>query len=342
MRIIVTLGHPGHVHLFKNVIKILEHRGHIIKIIAADRGILLRLLDSINFKYEILDKHRKGISIKGFGLVLREYRLIKIVKKFKPDICVGMGPIPLAHVSRLFNIPIISFTDTEHDKFERFLSDPFVTTIFTPSCFKKDLGPKQIRYNGYHELAYLHPNYFTPEPSVLDELGLKENERFIIMRFVAWDASHDVGHKGISIEMRRRFVGELEKYARVLITPESELPADFEPYQAKIAPENMHDLLYYAALYVGEGGTMATEAGILGTPSIFISSLVGSMGNFEELEDKYGLVYSFRDPLSALSATLKILENSESKEEWNTKRKILLNETNDVTSFIVKNIEEMI
>ena len=32
-----------------------------------------------------------------------------------------------------------------------------------------------IFYPGYHELAYLHPKYFTPDNEVLKELGLNQN-----------------------------------------------------------------------------------------------------------------------------------------------------------------------
>ena len=76
-------------------------------------------------------------------------------------------------------------------------------------------------------------------------------------------------------------MSELEKYGRVLITSESKLPAEFEPYRVKVAPEKMHDLLYYAALYVGEGGTMASESAVLGTKAIHISTTGKYCGVFE-------------------------------------------------------------
>ncbi|MCL7413244.1 MAG: DUF354 domain-containing protein [ANME-2 cluster archaeon] len=342
MKVLVDIGHPAHVHFFKNAIWKLESEGHQVQITARDKEIALYLLDVYGFYYHDLGKNQKGLLKKGIYMLKIDFEMYKVVKKFNPDVLMGIHNPYIAQVSKLSRKPSLIYTDTEHAKFANNLTFPFATVNFTPSCFKKDLGSKQIRYNGYHELAYLHPDYFTPDPSVLDELELKEGERFIILRFVAWGASHDGGHKGISMELRRRFVRELEKYGRILITSESELPAEFEPYRMKLAPEKMHDLLYYAALYVGEGGTMATEAGILGTPSIYISSLVGSMGNFEELENKYGLVYSFRDPLSAIDDIFKILKNNNSKDEWKVKRKILLDETIDVTSFIVKNIKDKV
>jgi predicted glycosyltransferase len=214
---------------------------------------------------------------------------------------------------------------------------PFTDVIFTPSCFKKDIGKKQIRYNGYHELAYLHPNYFTPNPAVLDEMGLSKEDTFIILRFVSWRASHDVGQHGIKNKIE--LVRELEKYGRVFITSEGKLEKDLEEYRIKVSPEKLHDLLYYASLYVGEGATMATESAVLGTPSIYISSLVGTMGNFIELEQKYGLIFNYNDSDKAIEKAVELIQKQELKEMWREKREKLLKDKIDVTAFMVWLIE---
>lgn len=339
MKIVIDISHPAHVHFFKNFIWEMRGKGHKILITAKDKDMTHKLLDNYGFDYIKLGRHKKSLIRKMMDIPIMDLKMYNAVKKFEPDIILGLASIRAAHASFLLRKKCIIFDDTEHSTKEIMLYLPFVDAVCTPSCFNKDLGKKQIRYNGYHELAYLHPNYFTPDPSVLDELGFKEGERFIVMRFVAWDASHDTGHKGISMEMRRRFVSELEKYGRVLITSEREMPAEFEPYRAKVAPERMHDLLYYAVLYVGEGGTMATEAAVLGAPSVYISSLVGTMGNFEELETKYNLMQSFREPADALEAIHKILSDENSKSMWQKRREILLSEKSDVTAFMVWFIE---
>ncbi|OEU61372.1 MAG: hypothetical protein BA867_10795 [Desulfobacterales bacterium S5133MH16] len=342
MRILVDIGHPAHVHLFKNMIWQMEKKGHEIKITTRDKDITIRLLNAYGFDFENLGKNKKGLVNKVFGMLEFDYKLLKIAKSFNPDIITGVGSIYAAHVAALLRKPYISFDDTEHSTEQYRLYAPFATAICVPSCFKKDIVPKHIRYNGYHELAYLHPNYFTPDLSVLDELGLKEGERFIIMRFVAWNASHDVGHKGISIEMRRRFVMELGKYGRVLITSESELPAEFEPYQIAVAPEKMHDLLYYATLLVGESATMASECAVLGTPSIFID--FAGRGYTDEQEKKYGLVYNFSESQTmqenALEKAIELLEDECVEKKWDEKRLKLLSETVDVTKFMVNLIEK--
>lgn len=194
-----------------------------------------------------------------------------------------------------------------------------------------------MTFDGYQELAYLHPNYFKPDPKALFDLELSEDDPFIVLRFVSWSASHDVGQYGIAD--KEEFVRALEKYGQVFITSEAKLRKSFERYRINIGPEKMHDLLYYATMYVGEGATMATESGILGTPSIYISSLVGTMGNFEELEKRYNIVYSFRDSKDALKKALQLLEENNLKRKWKNKRERLLEEKIDVTEFMTGFIE---
>jgi len=65
----------------------------------------------------------------------------------------------------------------------------------------------------------------------------------------------------------------------------------------------MHDLLYYATMYIGEGATMASEAAILGTPSIYINTL--RLSYTDEEEAKYDLLYNYSDPKTAQREALK-------------------------------------
>jgi len=187
------------------------------------------------------------------------------------------------------------------------------------------------------ELASLHPNRFTPNPAVLTELGLAEGDPFIIVRFISWQASHDVGQYGVRDKVR--LVKALEQYGHVLITSEGALPPELQSYQIRGDPEKLHDLLYYATLYVGEGGTTAAEAAVLGTPSIFVSSLAKTMGNFIELEETYDLLYSFTDGSAALDRAIEILQDPASQKNWKIKRDRLLKDKIDVSTFMIWFIE---
>ena len=83
------------------------------------------------------------------------------------------------------------------------------------------------------ELAYLRPNYFSPDLSVLELQGVKKGEKYAILRFVKWNANHDLGHTGITPENKIKAVQEFAKHARIFISSESELPAELESFKKK-------------------------------------------------------------------------------------------------------------
>ncbi|PIX49295.1 MAG: hypothetical protein COZ53_01145 [Candidatus Altarchaeum sp. CG_4_8_14_3_um_filter_33_2054] len=347
MKILVDIGHPAHVHVFKNFIWNMEGKGNEILITARDKDVALQLLNAYGFEYKNVGKYGKSLFLKMMDLPKIDYNMYKIARKFKPDILTGFGSVNAAHVSALLRKPCILFTDTEHCPEQQILYRPFISAICTPSCFKKDLGKKQLRFNGYKELAYLHPNYFKPNPEVLDELNLSKDDKFIIMRFISWEATHDVGLKGIEKGTELEIIKTLEQYGKVFITSERKLDKNLEKYKIPVSPDKLLSLLYFASLYIGEGGTTAVEAAILGTPSIHIeygdpnkpSAASIFSGNFLELRDKYDLVYMFPDQNEALKKAIEILENENSKKEWQKKREKLLNDKIDVTKFMVEFIE---
>jgi len=344
MKVLFDIGHPAHVHFFKNTIRALMSRGHEITIVTKDKEITIDLLKKFGFDYINLGKPGKGLSGKAWGLINFDFQLYKIAQKIKPDLFVGLASPYLGHVSRMMHKPYISFWDTESADLLIFLSYHFVDTICTPACFLKALGDRQVLYEGYKELAYLHPKQFTPDPSVLDELGLSKNERFIIVRFISWAASHDVGLKGVRDPVQ--MIKMLEPFGRIFISSEAIPDKKLEKYQLKITPEKFHSLLSFSQLYIGEGGTITTEAAILGTPAIHIESdshgvATGySSGNFRELRDKYGLMFFYPEEKEALRKAVEILKNPNSKLEWQKKRENLLKDKIDVVAWMTNFIED--
>ena len=343
MRILFDLEHPAHVHFFKNVIWNLDKERHDTKIIAKNKEITTNLLDTLRFKYTLVSKYYPSMYKKIFGVIDKDLKLFGIVKKFKPDVMVGILTPHIAHVGKIMGKVSINFTDTEDVKFGNLLTIPFTNVVCTPSCFLKDLGKKHVRYNGYHELAYLHSNYFKPDTSVLDDLNLSKNDKFTILRFISWSASHDIGLRGI--RDARNLIKSLEPYGKIFITSERKLSPELEKYRITCSPEKIHSLLYYSQLYIGEGGTMATESAILGTPAIHIESNSSGIatgnfsGNFLELRDKYDLLYFYPDQEQALEKAIEILEDKNSKKEWQRKREKLLRDKIDVTAWMTDFIE---
>jgi uncharacterized protein len=338
MNILIDINHPAHVHYFKCFICEMQKRGHKFLITASEKEITYQLLEAYHFDFVRLGPHSSKMVKKIINLPITVMSIYLASRNFKPDLFLGFGSIRAAHMAAILRKPCINFEDTEDSIGQIRLYLPFVQSICTPTCFHRDLGPKQVRFNGYMELAHLHPNRFIPDPTVLHEIGLKETDRFIVVRFVSWGATHDIGHHGIRDKLG--FVKTLEKFGRVLLTSEGDLPSELRPYQVKILPEKIHDLLSFATLYIGEGGTMATESALLGTPSILVSSFAGTMGNFTELEKIYDLLYSFTECDAALEKAVEILKDSKSKENWLMKRERMLKEKIDVTAFMIGFIEK--
>lgn len=340
MRVLIDIGHPAHVHFFKNLIEEMEKRGHETKVTAREKEITIYLLKKNKIGHENIGKHRKGIFNKLIGMPVFDLKLIKIAKKFNPDLFLSIASPYASQVSRLLGKKAVTFTDTEHAKIANFLTFPFSDKICTPSSFLDDLGPKQVRYDGCHELAYLHPKRFSPDSGVLKSLGLAEKDKFSVVRLVSWGASHDIGQSGFGKD-RINAIKELEKHGRVFVTSEGPCPKELEKYRLRIKPEKMHDLLYYAQLYLGEGGTMALESAVLGTPAIHVSTTGKYCGVFRDLQDNYGLLYVFDKGEDGLKKAKKLLERKNLKKEWHKRREKMLKDKIDVTKWMVDFVESI-
>jgi predicted glycosyltransferase len=340
MRILVDIGHPAHVHFYKHIIWELERRGHEVKITARDKDVTLALLEHYGFPYAVLSAIGSGLSGMAGEFLTREWALVRLMHRWQPDVVTEIGGLFIALICRVLTIKSIAFTDTETVLLDRILTYPFIGKLFTPDCFRNNLKRGQIRYRGYHELAYLHPNVYRPDPSVLKPLGIAPGEPFSILRFVSWQASHDVGHQGLSDTTRHQAIEQLSRYGKVFISSEAPLPPAFEAYRLDLPPHQMHDVLYYASLYLGEGATMATEAGVLGTPAVFISSLAPHLGNFQQLADQFQLVFSFAKPDKALEKSVELLAQPDIKEIWRQRRDQMLKQKVDVCRMVVDAIEK--
>ena len=340
MRILFEIGHPARVHFFKYALRKLQEDGHNILICVREREKMIgKLLNAYNYDYINIEKTAIGLFNKGITMIKNDIKLLKIAETFNPNLLIG--GMYLAHIGKLTRVPHISFWDSEPSHIINMLTAPFTTVIITPEHFKSNIVPKQkhISIKGYKELAYLHPNWFKPNPDVFNMLGISKGEKYVILRFSAFDGSHDIGIKGFSLDDKRILVKELEKCARVFISSELKLPNDLEKYAIKIPPHKMHDALYYASLLVGDTGTMVTEAGILGTPAIISHPKSLKMSNFIELEKKYGLIFNIREPRMAIEKAVELIQQSDLKQEWKKKRENLLKEKIDVTAFMTWFIE---
>lgn len=338
MRIIVTIQHPGHVHFFKHAVEELESAGHEVHVFGRKNEVVTDLLERYDIEHEILAGESNSLLSLAAVQATYEARLLARARRIKPDVITAIGGVAAAHVATVVGARSVIFYDTEHATLIKKLAYPFADIICTPECYRGEIGPKKIEYPGYHELAYLHPDRFEPDPTVLEEAGLEPDDTLVVMRLSSWDSSHDVGQGGFDdpIEVVERLE---DAGAEVLLTSEIDVPEELESYQLTTSPDRMHDLLAYADCFVGEGATMAAEAAVLGTPSVYVNSL--SLGYTAELESEYGLVFNCNGEdrhANSLEQAISIIEENDT-EKWNRRRKRLLADRIDVTDVIVREVE---
>jgi predicted glycosyltransferase len=260
--------------------------------------------------------------------------MVKVVLQHQPDVLTGVSSSRIAHAGFLCRKKTLILEDTEHATGQIALYKPFATKILTPSCFTSDLGKKQIRYEGCHELAYLHPKRFAPDREVAKKSGIDTSEKYCIIRFVSWKASHDIGQHGIVEKQKLNFIEEISRYARPYISSESQLPTELASYQLNVPPHLVHHIMAFASLCVTEGATMASESALLGVPVIYINTLTA--GTIQEFE-RYGLLERITDTHRALNRAIELLKNPENK---GGKLKNFLQNKIDVTEYIVETIEK--
>lgn len=84
---------------------------------------------------------------------------------------------------------------------------PLASAVCTPQAFAAQVRRHHHTYDGYQELAYLHPDRFVPEKGKLKLYNL--TKPLSIVGFVSWDASHDLGDAGIGHQTKIEVVNSL-------------------------------------------------------------------------------------------------------------------------------------
>lgn len=332
--------HPSKFHVFKNTINHLISNGHSVEILITSKDVLEDLIKSEGWVYtNIFPEGRKFKNISpyisaGINFFRTIYRLLKYVKNKKYDLLITDDL--LVYVGKFKRIPSIAFTDDDIHVVKQFSlilksSDYILAPRIT------DLGRfsnKKISFEGYKELAYLHPNQFSPLTTGIEDI-IKDD--FFILRLVSLTAYHDVGKSGITKEKAQKIIKLLKKHGKVYISAERELSPELEKYRLKIEPHQLKDVLAKAKMYIGDSQTMSSEAAILGVPSFRFNDFVGKIGVMDEKDEKYNLSKSYKtNEFEKLMIDLeKALKGGSFFKNIKINQQRMLSEKVDLTNFMV-------
>lgn len=344
MRVLIDILHPAHVHFFKNYALALREQGHELRVLSRQKDVAIDLLDSLKIDHELISTQRPGRWHLARELINRVIKTHRVIREFKPDVILGlMGP-SIAVAGWLQRSKTIVFYDNETTHRLNQIVARLANAWVSPRGFKHEYGTKHLRYDGYHELAYLHPNRFTPDGDRVRAHGIDPSKPYSILRFVAWESIHDDGEYGFNLDSKRKAIEILSRLGPVYISSESPLPPEFEQHRLSLPVEDIHHALAFATVVAGESSTMASEAACLGTHAVFVSK--SGRGVNDEQEERYGLVKNFNggceDQALAYLASIAREAPAEFKHKAQISRLEMLKSTVDVTNFIGQLVDQQL
>ncbi|MBR1996082.1 MAG: DUF354 domain-containing protein [Paludibacteraceae bacterium] len=288
MKVLFMISHPAHFHMFRYTIENLQQHGHEVVNVIRPKDVLEQLCIDAHLPYYKVKDRPKKWGMFGLGLALMEkiIEVLRITRKEKPDILIGSDGV-LAVVGKLLRIPAFECYEDDAEAIALYakMFFPIFTGVIGPQCCSAwKWEHKKMGYPSYHELGYLHPNQFTPNKEIVEKYGIDTGKPYFVIRFAKLTAHHDVGIHGMNTEIAEHVVELLKPHGQIYITSERELEPQFEPYRIRINPLDMHHVMAFASLYIGDSQTMAAEAGVLGTPFVRLNDFVGRLSYIHELE----------------------------------------------------------
>jgi len=344
MNYLFELAHPKHYYQFRLVIQTLhKNPSNNLLIIARDKDVLLKVLKEDGIPFIVYGKHGKSIFSKFFVLPTLFHSYFKIIRKNKIDVVISKASPYAALLGIILDLKTIITPDSEIVTITKKLVAPLATSIITPNNYSLDYGEKHKRFSGFFEDCYLHPDVFSPNKELVKKLGFSLKRPFFILRFISWNANHDINNYGFTSKEKIAIVNKLVRFGDVYISSEGVLPREIEKYRITIPHSKIHHVLHFASMYIGDSQSMATESALLGTPSIRYNSFVGEndMTNFILLEKKYKLLKNFNKFSLMILCVDKFLSSSNNKNEWLKKRKKYYNEIGNVNYEIQSIIENV-
>jgi predicted glycosyltransferase len=339
------MGHPAHYHNVKHSINILLQKGNEVKVVARSKDVLFDLLSEQNWDVVRLQERKQqgklGLALSVLG---REWKILRLAQKWKPDLMAGTDLV-ITHIGSLLKIPsiVINEDDSAAVPLMAKYAFPYATALLAPDCCDQSpCNDKKIGYQGYHELAYLHPDVFHPNRALLPD-NIVQEKPYFLLRFASLNAHHDEGRSGITDELALALIEILKPHGQVYITSERPFGNQLEAYRLPVHPKDIHQVMAHAKIYIGDSQTMAAEAAVLGIPSIRFNDFVGELAYLEELEHRYGLTKGIKthQKLELLEVVKKWVELKSLNDDWKMKQRTMLDNTISVTPFWVEIFEKL-
>ncbi|MBU0728532.1 MAG: DUF354 domain-containing protein [Proteobacteria bacterium] len=319
-KIWIDLDNTPHVPFFKPIIEELEKKNYDFTMTARKCFQVCGLADLVGMKYTPIGRHYgKHKIMKIVGTLIRVVQMIPTILREKPDIAVSHGSRTQQIVANFLRIPNIVIFDYEHTTGLMFFHP---TCVVVPEIIVngvRERSKSQVHsYPGIKEDVYV-PG-FKPDSSILETLGLNQNDIVAVIRPPASEAHYR------SPESEKLFAATVESLAamaevKMVMLPrnerqEEQIRADWPGLFSNkkiIIPKEVVDglnLIWHADFVISGGGTMNREAAALGVPvfSIFRGK-TGAVDQYLQDQGRLTLLESVEDVLAKIKPIRRNKEN---------------------------------
>lgn len=308
----IDICHPADVHFFRHIITHLKEKGHETLVTARPKDVTLQLLEEFGIPFDVVGTHYSSLSRKAVGLLSRNRLFRRKIKEFKPDLILGFASPYAAQMAWISRVPCVTFNDTEKAFWGNTATHPFTKYLICPEFSNIASRKEGLHFKGIFEQLYLAERHFRPDPGIRAKLGLGSEERYTLIRTVAWDAAHDTYPHYLNLDGTIGMLTSLSAHDRVFLSSENPLPPELEKYHLPTLPSEFHHVLAGSALVISEGAKTASEAAILGRPSVLMNDV--DLGVPRHLE-KVGLLRIEPHPEEALRIALELLQGNGPEQE---------------------------
>ena len=296
-KILFDIIHLCHLNFFKHAIQELHKQGHLVILTYLDRGSIKKVLakELSHFIPTKIGTYSPTTIGKIPMTLSRLHLFTAFLAKEKPDITLGVGDFVLSFASRIQGISTILFYDDYEFTINYRLSQLFSLNLFVPKFLPKGYNIK--RYSSFKELAYLHPDMYTPDTSLLSSYDI-EPKKYVFIREVAGISMNysDLTQEGLLPAIKHL----KEKGVKVLLSLEDKSRKQYyEPYCTVLQEplEDIYSLMALARCGISSGDSMAREMALLGVPCIYtggrdmrINRPLISMGGVHKIEKISGII----------------------------------------------------
>jgi predicted glycosyltransferase len=275
MRIWIDLSNSPHPILFEPIVDELRGSGHEVMLTARGHAQTVDLAKERWPEVRVIGgRAPSGRAAKARAVAGRATALARFARHERIDVAVSHNSYAHAVAARALRIPCVTAMDYEYQPANH-IAFRFADRVVVPDEFPLRMlrlqgarSRKVWRYSGFKEEVYLQR--FTPDPSVLEELGLGQDEPFLVARpSPAGAAYHQFENPLFDVAL-----AQVLDHADVRVVLLPRRPEDVRDYvgvpaERRIVPKRAVDtrsLLHYARALLGAGGTMNREAALLGTP----------------------------------------------------------------------------